>query len=379
MPEGNELLDTIEAVHAAGLGEKLWPDVLAGVAKLFGGAAASLEIFKPPAQAPVEFHAFGIPPAGELAYLETYAALNPRAAFAFGHANQDLLWDYQVLDERAMNRDPFYTWLQPQADLRYFLAGQFYRVPGECVGISVHRTRRQGHVQTPEVALMKRLLPHFRQALDTAMRLRRASAFGTSLEGALDWLADGVALIGDDGRVLYANESLQAIARRGDGIRIRRGAIEFAAADAGARFAAALAGVRRLRGGNIGAASADDFPVQRPSAPPYLVSIRPLARGASGHDRELHTTAIVFVHDPLQRVAGMIRMLREVFGLTEAEASVADALHAGKPLGDYARERKVSLNTVYTHLRRIKEKTGCTRMAELIRKLNDLRVPLRVD
>jgi hypothetical protein len=26
---------------------------------------------------------------------------------------------------------------------------------------------------------------------------------------------------------------------------------------------------------------------------------------------------------------------------------------------------------IYTHLRRIKEKTGCTRMAELIRKLND--------
>ena len=41
--------------------------------------------------------------------------------------------------------------------------------------------------------------------------------------------------------------------------------------------------------------------------------------------------------------------------------------------------RALSLNTAYTHLRRIKEKTGCKHMAELIRWLNDLHVPLRRD
>jgi hypothetical protein len=38
-----------------------------------------------------------------------------------------------------------------------------------------------------------------------------------------------------------------------------------------------------------------------------------------------------------------------------------------------------SANTAYTHLRRIKEKTGCKHMAELIRWLNDLHLPLRRD
>ena len=52
---------------------------------------------------------------------------------------------------------------------------------------------------------------------------------------------------------------------------------------------------------------------------------------------------------------------------------------AGVPLRDYARERMVSRNTVYTHLRRIKEKTGSRRMAALVRKLNDLKAPLRPD
>jgi DNA-binding CsgD family transcriptional regulator len=54
-------------------------------------------------------------------------------------------------------------------------------------------------------------------------------------------------------------------------------------------------------------------------------------------------------------------------------------VQSGMSPGDYAREHAVSVNTVYTHLRRIKEKTGCHRMAELIRRLNDLQVPLRLD
>src|SRR5262249_61284855 len=43
-----------------------------------------------------------------------------------------------------------------------------------------------------------------------------------SLERALDWLADGVAVVRADGVVVYANATLQAIARRNDGIRLRK-------------------------------------------------------------------------------------------------------------------------------------------------------------
>ena len=82
----------------------------------------------------------------------------------------------------------------------------------------------------------------------------------------------------------------------------------------------------------------------------------------------------MFVHDPLQQHAGTIAILRDAFGLTEAEAGVAKALQDGVALGDYASKRVLSLNTIYTHLRRIKEKTACHRMPELIRKLNDLQV-----
>jgi hypothetical protein len=52
---------------------------------------------------------------------------------------------------------------------------------------------------------------------------------------------------------------------------------------------------------------------------------------------------------------------------------------SGATVNDYARTRRLSLNTVYTHLRRLREKTGSNRLPELIHKLNELRLPLRAE
>jgi DNA-binding CsgD family transcriptional regulator len=194
------------------------------------------------------------------------------------------------------------------------------------------------------------------------------------LESALDWLADGVMLVRADGTVAYANGAMAGIAQRGDGIAIRNGAVELADGEARRRLAAALAELA----GKAESAGLADFPIPRGSdAPPYLVSLRPL-RVAHGDD-PVPPRAILFVRDPLSRGATALRLLREVLGLTDAEAGVAQALQSGMRLEDYARARAVSIHTVYAHLRSIKDKTGCRRMGELIRRLNDLQMPLRID
>ena len=225
---------------------------------------------------------------------------------------------------------------------------------------------------------MHRLLPHVNQAYSVTQRLASAAAARESLESALDRLTDGVALIQADGTILYLNEALRAIARRADGLRLRDGCIEFAVANAAADLGQAIGAVRRLQGGDVGGVTARDFVVPRPGGlPAYLVSVRPILERA----RVSHADAIavVFVRDPLMRNVAAVQMLRDIFGLTDAEAALAQALQAGMSPGDYAESRAVSLNTVYTHLRRIKEKTRCNRMAELIRKINDLQMPVRPD
>jgi DNA-binding CsgD family transcriptional regulator len=220
---------------------------------------------------------------------------------------------------------------------------------------------------------MKRLAPHVSKSLDVSRRLRESTAGHRSLERALDWLADGVALIRSDGTIVYVNEALRRIVASNDGLRIRKSLLEFATAAIQDKFHLALKSLQRLRDRDPDSALAD-FSAVRPSGrPPLVVSARPMPAGKH-HDS---ADAIVFIRDPLARIATAIGILREMFGLTDAEASVAQALQNGVSLGDYAKTHAVSINTVYTHLRRIKEKVGCGRMTELIHKLNELRVPVR--
>jgi DNA-binding CsgD family transcriptional regulator len=195
-------------------------------------------------------------------------------------------------------------------------------------------------------------------------------------ERALDWLADGVALIRAGGQVLYSNQSFRAIAQRDDGIAVRRGMIQVVGAAARTRLNAAIVGALAPVEVDRQLSALADFPVSREDMPPYLVSVRPLV----GREREdgAEPRAIVFVRDPLTHQSVDSDTLREVFALTEAEACLAKALQGGQSPAAYARARAVSLNTVYTHLRHLKDKTGCNRMTELIRKLNELQVPLRL-
>ena len=108
---------------------------------------------------------------------------------------------------------------------------------------------------------MGRLLPHVRQAFDVTHRLRLGAAAKRSLENALDWLADGVVVVGGDGKVLHVNGAAEAIAGRGDGISIGRGGMTFAAPAAQVAWRMALASVTALRGGGL--SPAIDFVADR--------------------------------------------------------------------------------------------------------------------
>jgi len=370
---GKNIASTIEAVYAAGLDATLWAPALAAVTEFIGGVGATLEVIEKPTLAHREFHQFGFPPAEVRPYLDHYSALNPRLSLGLRQRPGEIEFDHRILDEQAMDRSAFYAEFLPSLGLRYFVGGILDNTPQAFVHVSVQRSPGQGHINRAGINKMELLVPHVRQALDMATRLGAAAETCRSLESALDWLADGVALVRADGAIGHANAAFAKIARDGDGIRIHKGAIEFSVAEARVHLDQAIGGVARLRGGDARRGGVD-FHARRPSgAASYLVSVRPLldkttAKGA---------VAVVFVRDPVSANAAPLRALREIFGLTNAEAYLAQAIQAGTPVSRYAQIHGTSINTVYTHLRRIKEKTGCGRMVQLVRKLNELHFPLR--
>ena len=62
-------------------------------------------------------------------------------------------------------------------------------------------------------------------------------------------------------------------------------------------------------------------------------------------------------------------LLRDLFGLTQAEVQLAHALAAGKDLDEIALARGCTRNTVRNQLKQVFSKTGTHRQAELVRLL----------
>jgi len=373
-----DILATVEAIHAAAVDDAAWPRALCAMTEAVGGVGATFEVFDKRRQAHTSYYFHGLPPAHQIEYAQQYLASSPRIRAGISWKAGHVGYDYEILDETAMRHDPFYAEFLPRLGLRYFVAGTVRQTADEFAVLAVQRAPAHGHVGRHQIAIMRLLLPHVQQAFDVSRRLRSAAATGRSLERALDWLADGIALVAAGGKVVYVNQVLQAIVRRADGIRLHKGVIEFATTDARDRLDAALAIAARLHGGDGQAGLTGDFFLPRvDGGEPYLVSVRPLLDKPQVRPRSPHAVAIVFVRDPLSQAGAAVDTLRELFGFTEAEASLAQALQVGISIPNYARDRGLSLNTVYTHLRRLREKTGCSRLPELIHKLNELRLPLR--
>jgi DNA-binding CsgD family transcriptional regulator/PAS domain-containing protein len=377
MSTNDLFVHTVEAIYASGLDDSCLPEALEATGRLLGGCGATHEIVDKKTTQHVAYCATGLPPAGSAQYVERYAALSPRLPAILRQRTGDLGWDHKFFDEKAMERDPFYSVFLARLDLRYFITAVLEQSPDRLAVVSVQRTPKQGHVDSREILLMQRLFPHFHRSYDMRARLKVDNSRNDILENALDLLADGVALLRADGRLVYANEALRKLASHGIDFSIGRGALEFSSPDVRGRFDAALSTAQHF-GDPCRDPGPTDFGVPREGGlPPYTVSVRPLLRGKSSQKSEHIATLMVLVHDPLDRNLAAGRMLQDLFGLTRAEAHLVCALGTGTTAGAYADKRQVSIATVYTHLRRTREKTGWKSVAELTRRFNELNMTLR--
>ena len=110
--------------------------------------------------------------------------------------------------------------------------------------------------------------------------------------------------------------------------------------------------------------------------PALIASVRPLIDAEKTKSQD--GVVLLLLRDPLWRNVATTRMLQEVFSLTKAEAHLAQALCNGETTRAYASTRQVTLNTVYSHLKQIRQKTGCKSVPELVRKFGEWNVPLRL-
>jgi DNA-binding CsgD family transcriptional regulator len=230
------------------------------------------------------------------------------------------------------------------------------RSGGPSALLTLMRPRGREPFGEEDLAFLRQLLPHVRRALDLQQRITATEARYEAAAGALDHLALGVLLLDEDGRLMGCNRAArERLAARE--IRTGPGGLAASCPRETAALRSAVAKVVRAEPAEP-AAREWVTTLSRPGSRPPLTAVAvPLRSGAA-----------LFVSNP---DAGGVpeAVLRGLYGLSGAEARLTRLLLGGSRIEDAAAFLGVTLNTARTHLKRIFEKTGTDRQADLVRLL----------
>jgi len=192
-----------------------------------------------------------------------------------------------------------------------------------------------------------------------AEALARFSPLGRAI---LEKIDRGILLLDAGGNVIDANAVGRQVLERGNGLQSRNGRLAFADAAIDARFERLLKSAGKPDGQpRVVAAS-----VKRAGSRACRVLVAPILI----EDGQAHPAAfIVVIYAHCEHRAISADVLREIYGLTRAQADVARHLYAGLSVEETATELKLSLNTVRSHLKQIFSKCEVQSQAELLHSL----------
>lgn len=264
--------------------------------------------------------------------------------------------DFDIFSAETMKRHPYFQeFLRPFGLAGY--AGIKVTNGDSLWSISLQRNTRQPHFTDED----KRRLATLSGSLSSAAAVSAALGFAAA-EAALNAfeISDSAAVVVDKkGEILRANARAEQVLR-GD-VRIVRRRLVAMDTNATAELDRALSRLLWLP---------DEAALSPPIALPrreqlplmaYPLRLADLAANPFAAGR-----AIIILRDPEERARPPEDELRQVFGLTVAEARLAARLASGAELKDVSAELGIARETSRHHLKNIFAKTGVRRQAELV-------------
>lgn len=369
-PSVEDLSAVIEAIYDAALDERVWPGALQHMANLLGANCAAVVLNDGGGRLPA-YHCVGYSPELLEAYPSYYRSRDPMLDIASRAPPHSVLTDRMVMAKAELRRLEVHNDFSRACGIDSLAYAVAFRAPGRTCLVTATRSVRAGDFEPEHVRTLGLLLPHLGRAMRVHVRLEEARVRADGAAEALDRLAFGVVLVDRQARVILANRAAEAMLAQGDGIGVDASGLHAAtlAQTASLRRLVARTADRACVAGRGGAMRLD-----RPSlGRPLSVLVAPIgAAAAGGWLPEPRPAAIVFMADPEQRHRSPASHLREIYGLTAAEAAVAGAIAAGQGVKDAAEVLGIAPSTVRWHLQRVFEKTGTARQADLVRLVERL-------
>lgn len=276
----------------------------------------------------------------------------------------------EFLGEGIWEQSDFYRLRIAPFGIRYFMGADIRTGDGAECCFRIARVQGQPPFSESDKALSEIILPHLKRAVNIHSLFDRVKSERTIYANTVERLLIGTIILDEHGVIMNISAATQKILDQEDGIKIDNGTLQ-------ARHLKENRELQSLIGKAVRAANEGDgvsFPtkvlsITRPSGRAKLsVLIRPipLAAMSSGTHRPSVT---VFIRDPESALDTPRNVVRELFGLTATEASLALLLANGLSLDEAAVKLGMQKNTARSHLRVVFAKTGVNRQPALVRVL----------
>jgi len=356
-----ELLRLIATVYEAAADPAVWSQFLAHWVDATGADLAFLQRHHLTEHRSELLATFGMQTRLSTSYNQYYSRVNVwREHGRHLYVEGAVLVDEQFYPRDLLKRSEFYNdCLLPNAATRC-MTGVVSRRSNEAVVLTAMRGEQRLPFDTGDSKAIQRLVAHLARALALQERLQVLEAG----EAALDTLSLGIMMLAADGHVVFSNRAAEDILRSDDGLLVRRGQLVASHRDRDEELQNLI---RYATAREVSLGCLPGVLVARPSGlPPFHLTASPLRRTPSAFVHAASPVAVVLITDPGRHRPVAAESLKQTYGLTAREASLATALASGQSLDEAAVQLQMRYETARTHLRRILSKTETSRQTELV-------------
>jgi len=300
--------------------------------------------------------------AGMSEYLAYYYKIDPWTPRILALTSGQVAMSHEMLPDRVVRNSEFFTDYASRFGVEAPMCGRIDLEPGVDLTIGLNRLGArfdEGHRQRAI-----EILSHLRRAMQMRRRLQSRDGGAVFGLGALEALTFGVALADGEGRLLFANPALEALARGPSGLKIKAGRLIAANAAEGEALAELVFNAASAK--RVGACLLSGTSGQ----PALAVLVLPADRSREPTRAQPHALLSI---SPLHADSGLApNLFKHLFKLTPTESEIVAALWAGDSAAELAANRGVKPTTLKTQLDAIYRKTGAANQRALMRLVGQL-------
>jgi DNA-binding CsgD family transcriptional regulator len=363
-------LSLIDSFQSAALSERPWADALQDLAVATGSQSAQLigrtgdlaVIFNVMANADPAFTRLS----------EDLQSINPRPPVVRETPVLEPVADWDVLPPEEWERNAFYGEVLRPWDRPFFCATVLERHDDAFITLGVMRSQAAGYIGDEERRTFALLAPHVRAAIRLHARVEQKGV--ALLAGAIEALSIPMFICDGTRRVRMLTPSAEALVASGSSLQLKSGQLTSARADEARALQDAIdAALPAYREPDRLAFRTVVIRGREPGATPIVLEVFAFpARSGVLSLASIAPQVLVVACGGRKNAARRAAIFGAVYGLTAAEAEIAQRLAGGELAQTIATVRGVAVGTVRTQIKAILAKVGVRRQIELTARLNQL-------